>query len=313
MSSFRSSSLIMMLRAAVAHVLNGFMRLLVLLPLPLQLKICRAGGHLFYHLAKSRRNVVLTNLSLCFPELDPAERERLAVEHFRAVGAFVAETAMGWYGRVDDLRAVVTIEGLENLRAGLERGHGVILFSGHFTCFEIFMPVFAPLCPRFTGMQKLQTNPVMNRMMTQGRGRSTDALFDKDNVRGMVREIKANSVFWYAADQSFASKGSALIPFFGEAAMTNTAISRIARMTGATVLPFLPRRRPDDTYLLTIGEPLEGFPSRDENADTRRLIEVLENFIRTCPEQYWWVHQRFKSRPPPYPDVYAAARSGSQT
>jgi KDO2-lipid IV(A) lauroyltransferase len=311
MSSNRTAAnaLLTALRAAVAHFLYGCMRLLVLLPLPLQLRLGKSAGSLLYRFARSRRTVVLTNLRLCFPELSMAERERLAHEHFRSLGAFVAETAMGWYGDLDKIRAAVTIEGLEHLRAGLEKGRGVILFSGHFTCFEIFMPVFAPLCPRFCGMQKLQTNPVMNRMMTRGRERSTDALFVKENVRGMGREIKANSVFWYAADQSFAHKGSSLIPFFGEAAMTNTAISRITRMTGATVLPFLPRRKPDDSgYILTIGGPLEDFPSTDENLDTRRLIAVLEEFIRSCPEQYWWIHQRFKARPAPYPDVYAAAR-----
>jgi KDO2-lipid IV(A) lauroyltransferase len=112
-------------------------------------------------------------------------------------------------------------------------------------------------------------------------------------------------VFWYASDQSYAGKNSALIPFFGEPAMTNTAISRIARRSGAVVLPYYCRRLADDTYVATIGPPLDGVPSDDEIDDVRRLTQTLEAYIATCPEQYWWIHKRFKGRPASYPDIYA--------
>ena len=119
----------------------------------------------------------------------------------------------------------------------------------------------------------------------------------------------ALNVAVYLADQSYTGKGSALLPFFGEPAMTNTATSRIARVSGATVLPCFSRRLPGDSdYVLTIGAPLDGFPSRDAAEDTRRLTRVLEDCISVCPEQYWWIHKRFKNRPPPLPDLYARRR-----
>jgi KDO2-lipid IV(A) lauroyltransferase len=295
------------IRFAIVWLFFAWMRLLVLLPLRAQLAICMAVGGFTGRLIRRRRRIVDTNLALCFPELSTTEREHLTQEHFRSLGASLAEMAMGWYGPVDEIRRRVTIVGLEHLQAGLDRGRGVILFSGHFTSFEIFFPVLAPLCPRFCGMYKEQTNPSMNRIMTAGRMRNVDEVFAKDNPRQMLRALAKNSVAWYASDQSFAEKGAALIPFFGEPAMTNTAISRIARISGATVLPYFPLRLPgQDRYRLTIAPPLPDFPSDDPIEDTRRLTEQLESFVREAPEQYWWVHQRFKARPSPYPDVYAA-------
>jgi KDO2-lipid IV(A) lauroyltransferase len=195
------------------------------------------------------------------------------------------------------------------LQEALERGKGVILYSAHFTCIEFCFPALRPLCPRLTGMYKAQRNPVMTRVMNRGRARHVDELISKDNVRAMLRNLKRNAVVWYAADQSYGGKGSELIPFFSEPAMTNTAVWRMARSTGATVLPYFFRRLPDESgYVATIGAPLEGFPSDDVAGDVRRLIARLESYIRLCPEQYWWVHKRFKGRPEPYPDVYEAAR-----
>lgn len=294
------------LRYLAVWSLYLLMRLLVVLPWRWQIRLCSLGGAFARLIAPGRRRVVETNLRLCFPELDESARKRLTRQHFRALGASLAEMAMGWYGSADRIHELVEIEGLEHLEAALARGHGAILHSGHFTSFEIFFPELRKHCPRLTGMYKAQRNPVMNEIMTAGRMRSVDRLFSNDEVRGMVRELKSNSVFWYAADQRYASKGAALIPLFGEPALTNTAISRIARISGAAVLPYFPRRLPDwRGYRLTIAPPLDDFPSDDPVADTRRLVARLETFVREAPEQYWWVHKRFKGRPPPLPDVYA--------
>jgi KDO2-lipid IV(A) lauroyltransferase len=154
-------------------------------------------------------------------------------------------------------------------------------------------------------MFKWQTNPVMNDIMNRGRGRYFDVLFAKDNVRKMLRTLLEGGVVWYASDQSYGGKGSELLPFFGEPAMTNTAISRIAKAGNAIVLPYFCRRLPDDTYVMSISAPLPGVPSGDDSADTLRLVAKLEEYVRLCPEQYWWIHQRFKGRPADLPDLYA--------
>lgn len=301
-----SSAPLAVLRHLVAWLIYACMRMLVLLPYAWQLAIGKAAGRLARRLVPSRRRVVLRNLELCLPDLSAAERERLARAHFESLGASLVEMAMGWFGDYAAIERRVRIEGKEHLEAALAAGRGVILYSAHWTAFEFPFPVVATLCPRLCGMYKAQRNAVMNRVMTRGRGRSFDRLFDKDSVREMISELRANSVVWYASDQSYTGKGSALLPFFGEPAMTNTAIGRIARVSRATVLPYWCRRLPDDSgYVVTIAAPLEDFPTRDAIADTRRLVSVIEDFVRRCPEQYWWIHQRFKHRPASYPNAYA--------
>jgi KDO2-lipid IV(A) lauroyltransferase len=295
------------LRYCIVWLAFVWMRLVVLLPLSWQLRLGRIAGRLCYRLLPGRRAVAEHNLRACFPEKADAERKRLCREHFEAMGMSVIEMAMGWYGDAATLERHVEISGLEHLAAALEKGNGVILFSAHFTTFEIFFPSLRRHCPRLSGMYKVQRNPLMNEVMTAGRGRNFDYLFPKDNVRDMLRELGRNSVVWYASDQKYAGKSSALIPFFGVPAMTNTAISRIAAKTGAIVLPYFFRRLPGSQpqYVATIGAPIAQFPGDDPVSDVQRFVTLLENFIRQCPEQYWWIHQRFKGRPKSLPDIYS--------
>lgn len=261
--------------------------------------------------APGRRAIADSNLAACFPELSIAERRRLCTDHFEALGMSVVEMAMGWYGKIEELNQCVEIEGLEHLSSALETGSGVILFSAHFTSFEIFFATLRAHCPRLSGMYKVQRNPLMNEVMTAGRGRNFDYLFPKDNVRELIRELNQNAVLWYASDQKYAGKSSALIPFFGVPAMTNTAISRIAAKTGATVLPYFCRRMPgsEPRYVASIGAPIPDFPGDDPIVDVQRFVGILEAYIRECPEQYWWIHQRFKGRPESLPDIYSTQRT----
>jgi KDO2-lipid IV(A) lauroyltransferase len=300
------------LRYAVGWLAYAGMRSIVLLPFRWQLALGKAFGRATRPLVRSRTRVVARNLEVCFPEMSRAERDRVLRAHFASLGAFVIEMSMGWFGSERKIRELFRIEGEEHLRAALARGKGVILATAHFTTMEIWWPALRPLCPRLTGMYKWQRNPVMNKAMYRGRGRSYDVQFANDNVREMLRQLAENSAVIYLGDQSYAGKGSELLPFFGEPAMTNTALARIARISGATVLPFFSRRLPDDSgYVMTFGAPLDGVPSTDRNEDTRRLNRALEEQIRLCPEQYWWIHKRFKSRPAPLPNLYAADRPAS--
>jgi KDO2-lipid IV(A) lauroyltransferase len=292
-------------RYAVVWLGYAWMRTIVHLPYGWQLALGRGFGRASRLLLRKRRRVVARNLAACFPELTPEARERILLDHFAALGASLIEMSMGWFGNPAKVRARVRIEGAEHLRAAVDGGHGVILFSAHFTTFEFFWPALAPLCPRLCAMFKWQRNPVMNDVMNRGRGRYFDTLFAKDNVREMLRSLRDGAVVWYASDQSYGGKGSALLPFFGEPAMTNTAVARIAKAGAAVVLPYFCRRLPDDSYVMSIGAPLPGLPSGNDSADTLRLVAELERYIRLCPEQYWWIHQRFKGRPADLPDLYA--------
>jgi KDO2-lipid IV(A) lauroyltransferase len=294
------------LRYLIGWLGYAWMRLVVRLPFAIQTALGRALGRAGHALLRSRRGVAARNIAACLPELAPAARAELVERHFEALGLSLVEMAMGWFGSPDAVRERVSVEGAEELAAALARGRGVILFSAHFTTFEFFWPALKPLCTQLCGMYKAQRNPVMNRMMSRGRLRHYDRLFAKDNVREMMRCLRDNAVVWYAADQSYGGKGSVLLPFFGEPAMTNTAIGRIAKASGAAVLPYFCRRLEDGRYVMSIGAPVPDLPSGDEVADTVRLTKLLEDYIRLCPEQYWWIHQRFKGRPAPLRDLYAS-------
>jgi KDO2-lipid IV(A) lauroyltransferase len=275
------------------------MRALVLLPLRWQIVLCKGIGRAAARLPTPRRRIAEINIAACFPELSAVQRRRLVREHFGALAASLAEMAMGWFGAEDAVRRRIRVEGAEHLRAAQELGKGTILFAAHFTSLEFFWVALRPMCPRASGMYKWQKNPVMNEVMNRARMRYFDELLVKDNIRRMLRNLEDNYVVWYAS----------LVPFFGVPAMTSTAISRIARVSGAALLPYYCRRVGNgDEYVMSILPPVPGFPSGDDAKDARDLLERLEGYIRICPEQYFWTHKRFKDRPPPLPDLYAPAR-----
>ena len=283
----------------------AWMRTIVLLPFSWQLWVGKRLGRVLHVVLYPRRHVAEQNLTVCFPELSDQERDALRRSHFESIGASVTEIAMAWYGSKQTIRDLIRVEGEEYLRDALAKGKGVILFSAHFTTLEFFSPALEQLCPHVCAMYRIQRDEMMNVIMTRGRRRSVDELFQKDSSRAMLRSLAENSVVWYAADQSYRRKYSALVPFFDVPAMTNTATSRLAKISGATVLTYFGRRLPDDSgYVLNIGAPLENFPSDDLVEDTTRLMKELETYVRRCPEQYGWIHKRFKGRPEPYPDIY---------
>ncbi|MCZ6475767.1 MAG: lipid A biosynthesis acyltransferase [Gammaproteobacteria bacterium] len=283
----------------------AWMRAIVFLPFSWQLWLGKRLGRALQLLLYPRRHIAERNLSVCFPELSDQERNTLQRRHFEAIGASVTEMSMAWFGSKKTIRDLIHVEGEENLRDALAKGKGVILFCAHFTTFEFFSPTLEQLCPTVCAMYRIQRNEMMNVIMTRGRRRSIDKLFQKNSPREMLRSLAENAVVWYAADQSYRGKYSALVPFFDVPAMTNTATSRLVKMSGATLLTYFGRRLPDDSgYVLNIGAPLENFPSDDLVEDSTRLMKELETYVRQCPEQYCWIHRRFKGRPEPYPDLY---------
>lgn len=285
----------------------GLLRLLVLLPFPLQLALGRILGRAIRHFARTRRRVVERNLETCFPEQTAQQRQALLRGHFESLGISVFETAMGWYGSRARLSKLTLIEGEEHLSRALAEGRGVILYTGHFTTLEIAGPALGALCPSLTAVYRPHRSPFMDHLFRSGRLRSAAEVIPKDSVRPMLRSLKKNQALWYAPDQSYRRKQSALVPFFGEPAMTNIATPQLAKISGAAVVPFFPERLPGNAgYRLTFSPPVTPFPTDDPEADTRRLVAILEDHIRRCPDQYYWVHRKFKERPEPLPDIYAS-------
>lgn len=282
----------------------GLLRLGTLLPFGTQLALGRWLGRRLHRFAGRRRRIAETNLRLCFPEMDEPARRRLLLAHFESLGMGFMETALSWWGGAKRLKRLMRIEGMEHLEAAQARGRGVLLVAAHFTTLEIgarLLALAVPLHP----MYRPHNNPLFEQIQGRARTRQSAGAIRRDDIRATVRALKANQAVWYAPDQDFGPRQSVFVPFMGVNAATLTATGRLAKMSGAAVVPMTQERLADGSgYRVILEPPVEGLPSGDDQADARRQNAVFERWIRQRPADYLWVHRRFKTRPPGEPDFY---------
>ena len=272
--------------------------------LPWSFKRALASGlaWLVWYFFPVRRHIVLVNLQLCFPEKSEAERRALARAHYGSLALGLFEVCAGWWARTDELPPH-RIVGLEHLHSALAKGRGALLLTAHFTTLEIGGRLMSE-SHRMGGLYRDPNNPVVAHLMRGQRARHMSPAVHFDDLRGLVRGLRGNAAIWYAPDQGKRSRSSEILPFFGVPAITNTATSKIAEMTGAAIVPFFAKREADQSYTLSLLPALENFPTADAAADAVRINLLIEDRVRLAPEQYFWVHKRFKARGPGYPEVY---------
>jgi len=275
----------------------GLMRLAIKLPYRLQLGIGRNLGKLFKRFSAYRRTIVRTNLELCFPELTSQERQALEDRFYESLGMTLVETAAGLWAPDSFFEKLGTITGLEHLESARQRGTGVLLLSGHFCSLDFAGRILMNHTAACFTYQELR-NKLSDRVARQAREKNCKLLIHRHDLRGFIRALKSGEIVWYAPDQSQERKNSVFAPFFGIPANTLTATTKLAKITGAEVLPFLVERLPGaHGYALTIQAPLENFPGETEVADASRFNTLIESQVRKNPEQYLWIHRRFKCRP----------------
>ncbi len=284
----------------------GFMFLVARLPLSWATGLGELLGEVFYRLAKGRRRVAEINVSLCFPELSPAEQDQLVHRILRATGVSIVETCVALWGPKKTFAGRHTIIGLEHLEAALKDG-GVLLMGGHFTTIDSSAHGLAARMP-FDVVYRRDPNPLFAYHVLKARESVADKGIVRDDTRTLIRRLREGKVVWYAPDQDYGPKHSVFAPFFGIPAATITATSRIARMGRAKVLPLAHYRDGKGGYHLVISPALEDFPTDDDLADATRVNQILEAAIRRHPEQYLWVHRRFKTRPSGEPPLYPPRR-----
>ncbi|RDI96989.1 LpxL/LpxP family Kdo(2)-lipid IV(A) lauroyl/palmitoleoyl acyltransferase [Dyella solisilvae] len=288
-----------------AWVGAGVVWLIARLPRPWLLGLGRLLGRLVQHVPSPRRQIAEANIALCFPELSKAEQAALANAHLRDIGMMMVEFALGWLGSERAIANVpVQVEGLEHLEAARAQGKGVLLVGGHFSHLELCARLVSQRI-RISGMYRRMDSAVFEWVVLRARLDYAEAMFDKDDIRGTVKHLRSGGTLWYAPDQDMRSKDSVFVPFFGVPAATITATHHLARMSGALVIPFHHRRLPGNAgYAMRLGAPLEAFPSTDVLNDTARVNVCIEDMVRAAPEQYLWVHKRFKTRPEGSPSIY---------
>lgn len=283
----------------------GVVRALTLLPIAVQLALGAALGRAAGHLARSRREVIRVNLRLCFPDMPEAEREALVGAHFAALGRGLFETALAWFASDARLLPRFEVEGQEHLDAAVASGQGLLLLTGHFSTLEIGARI---VCSRaglpFHAMYRPYDNALMDYFMHRWREqRSGMPALPRDDLRRLVRALRNGRAIWYAPDQTLDVSMSLFAPFFGVPTTSLTATARLAKMGRARVLPFMPQRTARG-WKVRFYPMLEDFPGGDDLEDASRVNRALEQGVREAMPEYFWIHKRFKRRPPGEARVY---------
>ena len=281
----------------------GLVRAVNTLPLRWQMAIGRGLGRVAHAVSRRDRRIADINVRLCLPGLTDRERADLVKGHFESLGCALLETGLVWWASPQRLQRMVDFEGVEHLRAALQKGRGALMLSAHFTTLEMGARALTLLGPTSI-MYLTPKNALIAELSRRNRSRHTVSAISSDRVRDLLQSLKTNLPVWYAPDQRYTGKNSEIVPFFGQPAPSNVATSRLAKISGAPVLPYFPRRRADNSgYVVEIHAPFDNFPSDDPIADTRRFHELIECNVRDHPEQYLWTYKRFR-RPGPDGDPY---------
>jgi KDO2-lipid IV(A) lauroyltransferase len=279
----------------LTYILVGFLWLLHWLPLHVLRGLGWVLGRVLFVLGRERREVALINLRLCFPEKTEAEREVLARKHFVVFSRAVLDRTLGWWASKERIERIVRISGVENLTD--PEGKPVILLSPHFVGLDAGASRIS-MCVVGCSVYSNQTNPVLNKLLYDGRKRFNDTLLlsRQDGMRRIVKALKDGYPFYYLPDMDFGPRDSIFVPFFGIQTATIPAVSRLVRMTGAKVVACITRQVPDG-YEVEVMPAWENFPGESVEADTAYVNRFIESQVLRMPEQYFWLHKRFKTRP----------------
>lgn len=259
-------------------------------------------GDLLWVLARPRRRVTLTNLRLCFPGWTEARRRRVGREHFRAYARSFFDRFVFWFEPEERLRALVELRGLEHFEPWF--GKPMILLAPHFVGLDAGGMRYQADWPG-ASMYANQKSRVLTDAITAGRNRFGTArlLLRNDGMRPALRLIRQGVPFYFLPDMDLGPRDAVFVPFFGVPAATVTSLARLAKATGAVVIPIVTRMTATG-YVTTFHPAWEGYPGEDLEAATRRMNAFIEERVLEMPEQYLWSHKRFKTRPPGEPGLY---------
>ncbi len=276
------------------------------MPMAKRHKLAKLLAPFFWCTVPKRRRIALRNLELCFPEMSEVERLEIAKRLCLNIARSAIDHGDLWAGSVDQVRSLVKIEGLENITN--EAGHPLMVIAPHFLGLDAAVTALSTYV-KGAGLYQKQRNAAWNKAALEGRQRFNHSiLIEKtgagmDDAKKIIRLIRQNLPFYYLPDMDYGRRHSEFIEFFGVKAATVTAASKLARLSGAKVV-FCVTEMTDSGYTVHVTEPLENFPTKDAIADTIRIQKEIEGWILKFPDQYFWMHRRFKTRPEGETSVY---------
>jgi KDO2-lipid IV(A) lauroyltransferase len=269
------------------------------LPLPLLAALGNGLGMLLYHFGRERRKVAHVNLELCFPEMAEQERDKLVRRNFQAFGRSFIERGILWWSGTARIQKLVQVTGLEHYQNAISQGP-VILLVPHFVALDAGWS-WLTQHGNLVSMYSNQKNHVFHDQLLRGRLRFGDSqLYSRQQgLRPIIKAMREHLPFYYLPDQDLNAKDSLFIPFFGVPAATLSTVPRLAKTADAKVVPCITRMLPHAAgYEIRFYPAWDNYPTGDLAADTRRVNEFIEQCVREIPEQYFWLHKRFKTRPP---------------
>ncbi|MDD6317669.1 MAG: LpxL/LpxP family Kdo(2)-lipid IV(A) lauroyl/palmitoleoyl acyltransferase [Succinatimonas hippei] len=293
-------------------IIGLFWTLVTFLPYPVLMFLGRQLGLLIGNILPSRRYVLSRNIELAFPELEGKEKRRFKRRVLENSGVALFETGIAWFWSDRRLRRRIVCDENE-LKAARElaaKNPPTIVLTAHFVTLEIMARAYAMLIKPGIGVYRPSEHPVWEWMQVKGRLRDNLALVSSKDPRSMIRALMRRVPIWYAPDQDYGAKVSIFAPFFGvRNVATVTGTHDLARVRGTVVQPSW-TMRDHGKYILRVLKPLDNFPTDDVLSDTVRINSVLENMIRERPDQYLWLHRRFKTRPEGEPSRYPGLEDG---
>jgi len=271
------------------------------LPLPWIGALGAALGSVLYRFGRGR--VTRINLALCFPDMPEAERHALGLRHFRLLGRNALELSVMVWGTEEQLQRMIRVDGLEHLQAA--KGRPVIALAPHFIGLNMGGIRVAYECPGSASVYSRQKNPTVEKIFMRARTRfgAPVLVSRQEGLRSVIRVVKSGKPFYFLPDMDFGKRDSIFVPFFGIPTATLTTLPRLAGMTRAAVIPVV-TRQVGDGYVVKFYPEWKDYPTGDLEADVRRMNAFIEERVREMPEQYFWAHKRFKTRPPGEPSPY---------
>ena len=260
-------------------------------------------GSILYRFGRGR--VTRVNLALCFPAMTERERYDLGLRHFRMLGRNAVELSVMVWGSEEELLRLTRHEGLEHLHAAAAGGQPVIAMAPHFIGLNMGGIRVAYECPGTSSIYSKQKNAVLDRIFLKARTRfgNPHLVSRQEGLRSVIRVIKSGKPFYFLPDMDFGIRDAIFSPFFGVPTATITALPRLAKLTGAKVIPVVTRQE-GEGYVVRFYPAWENYPTGDIEADVRRMNAFIEERVKEMPEQYFWAHKRFKTRPPGEPSPY---------
>ena len=285
-----------LLKTLLSLAVLGMLRITRHLPLSWLRALGAMLGWLLYALVGRRRRIAEINLALCFPQHDAAQRRRMVHQHFVLFAQAWLDRGWLWEGSAEQVRSRLRLRGAVH---ELQSTAPTLLFAPHFVGMDAgWIGLTAHVERRFCGLYARQRNPVMDQWMAEGRRRFGEPhiVAKSAGLKALVSALRAGEPLYLLPDMDYGPRDSVFVPFYGVTAATIPSLSRFARMGGARVLPILSRLTPEG-YDITVLPPWQDFPTEDVVADTARMNRLLQEWIDETPEQYYWVHKRFKTRP----------------